>query len=202
MTIRAVSALCILTNAAAPMNAQRADALRPTPSRLYVSVFSQDTVHRQNAIYNWQESALITGAIVGSLSGLVSVAFCGDFDNNNYTPVGQCPVHDVEGFLIGAALGGTIAAVITASPTPPRVPAGYEVHGNRGRYGAFMLGVPSFGVMVLGVKQSCHSSAPFAPSGCSAGSIAGSLAMVAVNAAIGYLVGKGIPALRRISAAP
>ena len=147
--------------------------------------------------------ALISGAILGGLSGLVSVAFCGDRDSNNNTPLDRCPARDGVAVLIGAAVGGTVAAVLTASPTAPRVPAGYEAHGNRGGYGALMLGIPTAGIFALAMGRPCHSfTTSTGTSGCSVGSIAGGLAMVAVNAGVGYLVAKGLPAIRRTSVAP
>lgn len=186
-----------------PICAQRARVPGPALSRLDVAIVAQDTVIRQHASYGWRKPALIGGAIVGTLSGLVSIAFCGDFDSNNHTPLDQCPAEDGIAFLIGAAVGGTLVAVIGASPTPPRTPDGYQVQGNRGGFGALMLGVPSAGMFVLAMGRPCRRSVLFNGStgkGCSIGSIAGGLAMVAVNAGVGYLIGKGIPAFRPVAA--
>lgn len=186
-----------------PICAQRARVPGPALSRLDVAILGQDTVIRQHASYSWRKPALIGGTIVGSLTGLVSIAFCGDFDSGNNTPLDQCPAQDGIAFLLGAAVGGTLVAVIAGSPTAPRVPDGYQVKGNRGSFGALMLGVPSAGMLVLAMGRPCRRSVPFTGStgsGCSIGSIAGGLAMVAVNAGVGYLIGKGIPAFRPTAA--
>ena len=183
-----------------PLAAQRA-VTGPVRSRLSVTLQLPDTEPRRHASYAWRQPALITGAVVGGLSGLVSIAFCGDFDSNNFTPLDQCPAHDGIAFLLGAAVGGTVAAVITASPAAPAVPDGYEESGNRGLRGALTLGVPSAAILALSLGRPCRRAGPFSgtasSSGCSIGSIGGGLAMVAVNSLVGYLVGKGIPAFRR-----
>lgn len=172
-------------------------------SPLNLSVQMPDTMRREPVSYAWRQPALISGAVVGGLTGLVSIVFCGDFDSNNNTPLDQCPAQDGVAFLIGAAVGGTVVAVLTASPKLPTVPDGYEKIGNRGARGALTLGVPSAAIFVLALGRPCRSGARFAGSasstGCSIGSIGGGLAMVAVNAVVGYLVGRGIPAFRRIT---
>jgi hypothetical protein len=200
MRNRALSALCVVSAAINPVCAQRASVPGPTLSRLDVSILRQDTVIRQHASFGWRKPALIGGTVVGSLSGLVSIAFCGDFDSGNNTPLNYCPAQDGVAFLIGAAVGGTLVALITASPAAPRIPADYVVNGNRGAYGALMLGVPSAALLAVAMSRPCRRQvlfpAPSSSSGCSIGSIASGLAMVAVNTGVGYLIGKGIPAFR------
>jgi hypothetical protein len=184
-----------------PIGAQYTRVPGPAPSRLDVSMSARDTAIRQHASYTWRKPALIGGAFVGSLSELVSIAFCGDFDSNNNTPLDQCPAQDGVAFLLGAAVGGTLLAVIAASPTAPQVPRDYVAKGNRGAYGALMLGVPSAALLAVAMSRPCRRQvlfpAPSSSAGCSVGSIAGGLAMVAVNAGVGYLVGKGVPVFRR-----
>jgi hypothetical protein len=206
VSIRLVLVLAGIAAVWRPLEAQHSGVAGPAMSRLDLMVQVSDTATRQHASYAWRQPALMSGAVLGSLAGLFSIAFCGDFDSNNTTPLDQCPAQDGVDFLIGAVVGGTIAGVITASPRLPAVPEGYERSGNHGLRGALTLGVPSAGILALSLGRPCRRTTFFSGSanstGCSIGSIGGGLAMVAVNAAVGYLVGKGIPAFRRISSPP
>jgi hypothetical protein len=193
----------LLSIAVQPMAAQHIGIAGPAPSRLDLMTRTPDTVTRQHASYAWRQPALISGAVVGGLTGLVSVAFCGDSDSGSSTPLDQCPAQDGVSFLLGAVVGGTIAAVITASPTVPAAPDGYQISGNRGARGALTLGVPSAAILLLSLERPCRR-ATYVPGSansnvCSIGSIGSGLAMVAANAVVGYLVGKGIPTFRRIT---
>ena len=194
MKIRLLTRIGVVLVASMPASAQGPGIVGPRPSALYASAIPQDTAHHQAVVYNWQEPALIGGALLGSFVNLVGYGFCADGEASG---ANSCALGGEMGFLTGATVGGGIAGLIGSTSKPRVAPPGYVRDGDRRVYGALMLAVPSLAIDAYGFAYECdHPHFLSTRNGCNAGNLLFVLMAGALNAWIGAQIGKGIPSYR------
>jgi hypothetical protein len=157
----------------------------PVPSALLDIAPRQDTAAPRNIARNWQEPALIGGAIFGTLGTFAGYGLCNLSDT---PPSAPCSVTAEESFLFTGTVGAIIGGLAGSSSHPP--PPGSLKHGNHGNEGALLLAIPTGAINALAAADNCRSH-NFEES-CS-GSIVGALVNTTINALIGYLIGRSQP---------